>query len=98
MGFEKNKAKAITNCCKKLVTDYHGNVPDSLEAMFTLSGVGRKTANMALGNAFVQPPSWWRRAFRALVTALDWRMQAKLRERRGIDGANPPQKVDGGRQ
>ncbi len=54
-GFYKNKAKAIVNCCKKLLTDFHGKVPDSVEALTTLPGVGRKTANMVLGNAFSQP-------------------------------------------
>lgn len=53
-GFYKNKAKAIITCCKKLVADFQGKVPDSLEALTTLPGVGRKTANMVLGNAFAQ--------------------------------------------
>jgi len=53
-GFYKNKARAIIDCCKKLVSDFHGKVPDSLEALTTLPGVGRKTANMVLGNAFAQ--------------------------------------------
>lgn len=53
-GFYKNKAKAVINCCKSLVADFHGKVPDTLEALTTLPGVGRKTANMVLGNAFAQ--------------------------------------------
>lgn len=53
-GFYKNKAKAIINCCRKLVEDYKGRVPDDLAALTTLPGVGRKTANMVLGNAFAQ--------------------------------------------
>lgn len=53
-GFYKNKAKAIINCCRKLVTDFHGKVPDSLAELTTLPGVGRKTANMVLGNAFAE--------------------------------------------
>ena len=53
-GFYKNKAKAVINCCKSLVADFHGEVPDTLEALTTLPGVGRKTANMVLGNAFAQ--------------------------------------------
>jgi endonuclease-3 len=53
-GFYKNKAKAIINCCRKLVADFHGMVPDSLGALTTLPGVGRKTANMVLGNAYGQ--------------------------------------------
>lgn len=53
-GFYKNKAKAVINCCRSLVADFHGEVPDTLEALTTLPGVGRKTANMVLGNAFAQ--------------------------------------------
>jgi len=53
-GFYKNKAKAIIHCCQKLVVDFHGKVPDSVEALTSLPGVGRKTANMVLGNAFAQ--------------------------------------------
>jgi endonuclease-3 len=53
-GFYKNKTKAIINCCKKLVADFHGKVPDNIEELTTLPGVGRKTANMVLANAFDQ--------------------------------------------
>jgi endonuclease-3 len=51
-GFYKNKARMIIECCKKIVRDYNGNVPDSLEGLTGLPGVGRKTANMVLGSAF----------------------------------------------
>lgn len=51
-GFYKHKAKAIINCCKKLAADFHGKVPDNIEALTALPGVGRKTANMVLANAF----------------------------------------------
>lgn len=51
-GFYKNKAKMIINCCRKLVADYSGKVPSSMDELTTLPGVGRKTANMVLGNAF----------------------------------------------
>jgi len=54
-GFYRNKAKLVMGCCRKLVEEYGGKVPDSLEALITLPGVGRKTANMVLGNAFGQP-------------------------------------------
>lgn len=53
-GFYKNKAKAIINCCRKIVADFHGKVPDSLGELTSLPGVGRKTANMVLGNGFGQ--------------------------------------------
>jgi len=50
-GFYKNKAKNVIACCKKLVSDFAGKVPKSVEELTTLPGVGRKTANMVLGNA-----------------------------------------------
>jgi endonuclease-3 len=51
-GFYKNKTRSVIACCKKLVADFHGEVPQTLEELTTLPGVGRKTANMLLGNAF----------------------------------------------
>ena len=51
-GFYKNKAKMIINCCKKIVADFNGNVPSTIEELTTLAGVGRKTANVILGSAF----------------------------------------------
>ena len=54
-GFYKNKARAVINCCKALVSRHKGRVPDVLEALVELPGVGRKTANMVLGNAFGKP-------------------------------------------
>ncbi|HUX64091.1 endonuclease III [Sulfuricella sp.] len=54
-GFYRNKAKAVIGCCRKLVEEFGGKVPETLEALITLPGVGRKTANMVLGNAFGKP-------------------------------------------
>jgi len=51
-GFYKNKAKAIKECCKKILSDFDGKVPGTLEELTTLSGVGRKTANVVLGSVF----------------------------------------------
>jgi endonuclease-3 len=51
-GFYKNKAKMIINCCKKIVADFNGNVPGTMEKLTALPGVGRKTANVVLGSAF----------------------------------------------
>ncbi|MBI3592242.1 MAG: endonuclease III, partial [Nitrospirae bacterium] len=50
--YYKNKAKMIIDCCKKLASDFHGKVPQTMEELVTLSGVGRKTANVLLGSAF----------------------------------------------
>ena len=52
IGLFKSKAKNIINCSKKIVDFFNGNVPQSLEELITLDGVGRKTANVVLGNAF----------------------------------------------
>lgn len=51
-GFYRNKAKSIVACCRKIVEDFDGHVPDSLDKLVSLPGVGRKTANLVLGSAF----------------------------------------------
>jgi endonuclease III len=52
INFYRNKSKSIHNCCKQLVERFGGKVPDNLEDLLSLPGVGRKTANIVLGNAF----------------------------------------------
>ncbi len=54
-GFFRNKARNIRACCRVLVAEYGGEVPGTLEALVRLPGVGRKTANVLLGNAFDTP-------------------------------------------
>ena len=51
-GFFRNKTKSIQACCRKLVEQYGGKVPQTMEELVQLGGVGRKTANVVLGNAF----------------------------------------------
>ena len=51
-GFFRSKAKNIQNCCRKLVGRHGGEVPRTMEELIQLDGVGRKTANVVLGNAF----------------------------------------------
>jgi endonuclease III len=51
-GFFRNKAKNIQACCRKLVERHGGKVPQTMEELTQLDGVGRKTANVVLGNAF----------------------------------------------
>lgn len=51
-GFFRNKAKNIQACCQALVENYDGEVPEDLDALVGLAGVGRKTANVVLGTAF----------------------------------------------
>jgi endonuclease-3 len=52
INFYRNKAKSIHNCARELVARFGGNVPDNLDDLISLPGVGRKTANIILGNAF----------------------------------------------
>lgn len=54
-GFFKNKAKSIIECCRALEERFGGTVPETMEALVSLPGVGRKTANVVLGNAFGKP-------------------------------------------
>lgn len=54
-GFYHNKAKNIIGCAKKVVYEYGGEVPNDLEALTSLPGVGRKTANVIRGNIFHEP-------------------------------------------
>lgn len=51
-GFFRNKAKNIQAACKRLVEEYRGEVPKTMDELLTLGGVARKTANVVLGNAF----------------------------------------------
>jgi len=54
-GFFRNKAKSIIGCCQALVERHGGEVPRTLDELVVLPGVGRKTANVVLGNAFGVP-------------------------------------------
>jgi endonuclease-3 len=54
-GFFRNKAKNIKACCQALVENYGGKVPDTMEDLVKLPGIGRKTANVVLGSAFGIP-------------------------------------------
>ncbi|MHC4287062.1 MAG: endonuclease III [Planctomycetota bacterium] len=51
-GFYRNKAKNIRGAAKKIIEDFKGRVPGTMEELLTLPGAGRKTANCILGNAF----------------------------------------------
>ncbi len=51
-GFYRNKAKNIQACCRVLVEQHRGEVPRTMAELTALDGVGRKTANVVLGNAF----------------------------------------------
>lgn len=54
-GFYRNKAANIKAACQKIVEKFNGQVPKDMDELITLPGVGRKTANCVLGDAFGQP-------------------------------------------
>lgn len=54
-GFFNQKTKAVQGACRALVEEHGGRVPDDLDALTRLPGVGRKTANVVTGNAFGHP-------------------------------------------
>ncbi len=56
-GFYKHKARDIVLACQMLLRDYGGKVPDTMEDLLRLPGVGRKTANLLLGDIYGQPGS-----------------------------------------
>ena len=51
-GFFRNKAKNIQAACKRIIEEYGGRVPQTMDDLLTLGGVARKTANVVMGNAF----------------------------------------------
>jgi endonuclease-3 len=51
-GFYHNKALNIKKACQKIISDFKGKVPEMMDELLSLNGVGRKTANVVLGNAF----------------------------------------------
>ena len=81
-GFYKNKTKSVIACCMKLMADFRGEVPRTLEELMTLPGVGRKTANMVLGNAFGVP-----------AIAVDAHVQ-RVSNRLGLAHSDNPQAVE----
>jgi endonuclease III len=56
-GFFRQKTKSIIGCARKIVEDFRGEVPKTLEELVTLPGVARKTANVVLANCWPQPES-----------------------------------------
>jgi len=82
-GFFRNKAKNIRACCRKLVERHGGEVPRTMDELTLLDGVGRKTANVVLGNAF---------GINAGVV-VDTHV-ARLSHRLGLTGQATPEKIE----
>jgi len=55
VGFYRTKTRVIRDICKDLIAGFGGRVPDSIDALLTLNGVGRKTANLVVTQAFRKP-------------------------------------------
>jgi endonuclease III len=55
INFYRNKTRSIQSACRVLAEKFEGKVPDRLDDLLSLPGVGRKTANIVLGNAFGKP-------------------------------------------
>ncbi|MHA1227563.1 MAG: endonuclease III domain-containing protein [Candidatus Hodarchaeales archaeon] len=55
VGFYHRKAQTIKDICEKILTEYEGKVPDSLEELLSFKGVGRKTANLVITEGFRKP-------------------------------------------
>lgn len=54
-GFYRTKAKSLKEMAQKLLSDFGGEVPDTMEELLSLPGIGRKTANLMLGDVFGKP-------------------------------------------
>jgi endonuclease-3 len=82
-GFYRNKAKAIRSCCGQLVERFGGEVPDRVEDLVSLPGVGRKTANIIIGNAFGRP-----------AIGVDTHVK-RLARRMGFSRQSDPDRIEG---
>jgi endonuclease III len=83
IGLFRAKAKNIRACCRLLVDEHDGNVPETMDALVRLPGVGRKTANVVLGNAFGQNVG-------AVVDTHVARLSARL----GLTRQTDPKKIE----
>lgn len=81
-GFYKNKAKMIINMAKKLISDFGGKIPSTMEELTTLPGVGRKTASVVLSAAFNIP-----------AIPVDTHV-LRVSNRLGLAASNDPEKVE----
>lgn len=81
-GFYRTKAKSIQEMCRRLLDVYGGVLPDTLEELLTLSGIGRKTANLLLGDIYGKP---------SVVTDTHC---IRISGRLGLSASHQPEKVE----
>ena len=55
VGFYRNKSRTLLNVSRIISDDYHGRVPDSIDELLTIKGIGRKTANLVVSEAYGKP-------------------------------------------
>jgi endonuclease-3 len=82
INFFRQKTRSIQKACAMLVKDFGGNVPDNINDLLKLPGVGRKTANAVLANAFGQPA--------IVVDTHTWRLSQRL----GLTTGDVPDKIE----
>jgi endonuclease-3 len=82
-GFFRNKTKSIIAACQKIVADYGGEVPATMDELLTLPGVARKTANVVLGNVFGIPSG----------IVVDTHIQ-RVAHRLGLTSAKTPEQIE----
>jgi endonuclease-3 len=82
INFFRQKTRSIQKACAMLVKDFGGNVPDTIDDLLKLPGVGRKTANAILANTFGQPA--------IVVDTHTWRLSQRL----GLTTKDDPDKIE----
>ncbi len=83
VGFFRNKARSIRSMARALVEEHNGEVPRTMEELVALTGVGRKTANVVLGNAFDMDEG----------VVVDTHVR-RLSNRLGLSKENEPEKIE----
>lgn len=83
VNFFRNKAKSIKACSARIMDEFQGKVPDTLEGLTSLAGVGRKTANIILGNAFGKQ-----------ALAVDTHVK-RVAQRLGLTASGDPDEIEG---
>lgn len=83
VNYYRNKAKFIKAACQKIMEEFGGIVPDNMEALTTLPGIGRKSANIILYNAFGKNEG----------VAVDTHV-ARVSQRLGLTKENKPEKIE----
>ena len=82
INFFRQKTRSIQKACAVLVRDFDGKVPDNIDDLLKLAGVGRKTANAVLANAFGQPA--------IVVDTHTWRLSQRL----GLTNQDEPDRIE----